>query len=179
MQIETIKSLSTDKLTDILRNYNNYDEAAVKSAFIELDRRGEIDEVMTELRHELSEGKLKLASGRYASDSKPEFNLSRPKIFRIGTTQQLVFEQRLIAEGIPYYRREGLDVIVPLVNYYFADKDYGIADNIEMETEDYVQNLPPDKSAKAIRKAGKLFVWVVIFFVIFLIFTLIINWLSE
>jgi hypothetical protein len=178
MQTEKFKSLSTDKLTDILRKYKNYNEEAVKSAFIELDRRGELEEVMTELRHEVKEGKLKLAGGSSLRGSTPKFNLSRPKIFRIGTTQQLVFEQRLIAEGIPYYRREGLDVIVPLVNYYFADEDFGIADNIEMETEDYVQNLPPDKSAKAVKTAGKTFVWVVIFFVIFLIFSLIINRLS-
>lgn len=179
MQYEKVTSLTTAELTDILRNYNNYEEAVIKAAFIELDRRGEFEDVMAELRHEVKEGKMKLEGVMSGMDTNPEFNLSRPKMFRIGTTQQLVFEQRLIAEGIPYYRREGLDVIVPLVNYYFTDKDFGLADKIEMETEDYVQNLPPDKSAKAIKKAGKTFGWVLVFFVVFLIFSLIIKWFSE
>jgi hypothetical protein len=179
MQYEKVTLLTTAELTEILRNYSNYEEASVKAAFIELDRRGELEDAMAELRHEVKEGKMKLAGLNSAMDSNPELNLSRPKIFRIGTTQQLVFEQRLIAEGIPYYRREGLDVIVPLVNYYFTDEDFGLADKIEMETEDYVQNLPPDKSAKAMKKAGKTFGWIFIFFVVFLIFSLIINWLSK
>lgn len=178
METNDIISLNNKTLIDILRNYRRHPDEDVKAAYLELKRRGIVDEVVEALRDEVRDGKLEIKNENN-NQNKPEFNLARPKIFRIGSTQQVVFEQRLIAEGIPYFRREGLDVIVPLVNYYFADQDFEIADQIEVETHDYVQQLPPDKRSKVTKRAGKAFLWVGIFFAAFLLFSLIIRYINE
>lgn len=172
-----IKSLTNKELTRILRHYNDFADEQVKAAYLELKSRGIEGEVLQKLREEVRVGKLQVSDSE-AFHRGRNFNLSKPKVFRIGSTQQLVFEQRLIAEGIPYHRREGLDVIVPLVNYYFTENDFHKADQLEVETENYVTALPPDKKSKATRRAGKAFVWIVLFFAFFLLFSLILKWVS-
>jgi hypothetical protein len=177
MKTTDIKSLTNKELTRMLRHYNDFTDEQVEAAYRELKSRGVAGEVLQKLRQEVRVGKLKVKV--YETLHRDQrFNLSKPKVFRIGTTQQLVFEQRLISEGIPYHRREGLDVIVPLVNYYFADTDFHKADQIEVETENYVTALPPDKRSKATRRAGKAFVWIGLFFAFFLLFSLILKWVS-
>lgn len=171
-------SLSNKALIDILRNYRQNTDADVKAAYLELKRRGIADDIVEALRDEVRAGKLEIKNENSVLQN-TIFNLAKPKLFRIGSTQQLVFEQRLIAEGIPYFRREGLDVIVPLVNYYFADQDFATADQIEIETHNYVQQLPPDKRSKVTKRAGQAFLWIGIFFAAFLVFSLIIRYINE
>lgn len=165
-----LNQVETSKLANILRNYKGYDDADVKHAYRILKARGVLDDVIKQLRKEVREGELVIDP---ESDREPyrDFNPSNPVVMRTGSTQQLVFEQKLMQEGIPYHRQEGLDVIVPLVNYYFNDRDRARADELEMEANSYVAKLPPDSRNKTTKTALKAVFWVILFFGVFLLIT--------
>lgn len=166
-----IKRAETSELVNMLRNYHEHPEDLVKMAYRELEARGLIQGVIKQLREEVR-------SGAIQPDSDPRepfrnFNPSNPVTMRTGSTQQLVFEQKLMQEDIPNYRQEGLDVIVPLVSYYFNDRDRARADELEMETHNYVNALPPDQRNKTTKTALKAVFWIVLFFGVFLLISLI------
>lgn len=167
-----LNQAETPELVNILRNYNDYDDADVKHAFRILKSRGVIVDAIKQLRKEVREGKIEIDQGSRQEPYR-DFNPSNPVVMRTGSTQQLVFEQKLMQAGIPYHRQEGLDVIVPLVNYYFNDHDRARADKLEIEANDYVEKLPPDRRNKTTKTALKGMLWVILFFGVFLLISVI------
>jgi hypothetical protein len=167
---------NTPELARILRNYQKHPEEKVKKAFAELERRGELEGVLATLREQVKNGNIIIQS----DNQKPfnNFNPSNPVTMRIGSTQQFVFEQMLIAENIPYHRQEGLDVIVPLVNYYFNDQHRRRADELEIEANTYVEKLPPSKRAKTTKKAISAIYWAFLFLGVFLVLSLLFKFLG-
>ena len=172
-----VEKLSSAKLTARLRNYGKYSEEELKAAYAELENRGEIDEVIGRLRQEVRDGKMVVGTIQSDTEVFRDFNPNRMKTFRTGSTQQMIFEQKLILEDIPYYRQEALDVIIPLVYYYFSDRDFEHADRIEIETEQYVDSLPPEKRNYGAKRAGSAALWIIAFFVVFLLLSLLMRWL--
>ncbi len=172
-----VEKLSSAKLAAMLKNYRRHSDEDLKAAYAELESRGELGEVIDRLRGEVRDGRLVVGSVQSDTEIFRDFNPNRMKAFRTGSTQQMVFEQKLILEDIPYYRQEALDVIVPLVYYYFADRDFARADQIEIETENYVGNLPVEKRNHGAKRAGSAALWIIAFFAIFLLFSLLMQWL--
>lgn len=178
MEIPDYRSKSNRFLVNILRNYTQYSDIEVKTAFEELKSRGILSKVIDQLRKERKE---QISKNLYTSGLKPGvvIDLSRCKTFRIGSTQQIVFEQKLMIENIPYLRREGLDVIVPIVNYYFTREDFPRADELEIESEKYAQSLENKQKTKTPKKALSSFFWITLFFLFFIIFSLLWRWMSN
>lgn len=168
-----LKRAETSELTQILRNYHEHPEELVQQAYLELKARGLLQGVIKQLREEIRSGQIEIP----VKPPEPfrDFNPSNPVTMRTGSTQQMIFEQKLMQEGIPYHRQEGLDVIVPLVSYYFNDRDRVRADELEVETHHYVRELPPDQRKKATKTALKAVFWIILFFGVFLLITLIIK----
>lgn len=169
--MHSLRQAETSELKQILRNYHEHPEELVKQAYRELDARGMLQSVIKQLRKELRSGEMQLPEE--SPEPFRDFNPSNPVMMRIGSTQQVIFEQKLAQEGIPYHRQEGLDVIVPLVNYYFNDRDRARADELEIETHNYVRSLPPDQHKKTTKTALKAVFWIILFFGVFLLITLI------
>jgi hypothetical protein len=169
--------LTIKELAAILRNYKKYPEELVKKAYSELENRGELDMVLTKLREQIKNGKIIIES----NNQKPfnNFNPSNPVTMRIGSTHQFVFEQMLIAEDIPYHRQEGLDVLVPLVSYYFDDKDRRRADELEIEANNYVDSLPPSNRTKTTKKAIHAVYYAILFLGVFLLISLLFRFLAR
>nr|NQU89457.1 hypothetical protein [Bacteroidota bacterium] len=163
-----IRELNTEELTNILRNYHGFSSEEVHAVYQELDARGELKAVLNELREEMSSAKTQSESG-HPEKEPVDFNPSNKITLRIGTTQQMVFEQRLLQEGIPYYHTEGNDFFVPEVNYYFTDKDFVRADLIEMETQSYVDEMPRDQMITHKSKMGNSLIWIIAIVAIFLL----------
>ena len=171
--MQELKRAETSELTQILRNYHKHPEELVKRAYRELDARGMLQGVIKQLQNEVKSGKMQLTGE--PPEPFRDFNPSNPVMMRTGSTQQIIFEQKLMQEGIPYHRQEGLDVIVPLINYYFNDRDRARADELEVETHNYVRELPPDERRKTTKTALKAVFWIILFFGVFLLITLITN----
>ncbi len=167
---------SAAELAKILRNYHKQPEETVKKAYAELERRGELDEVLEKLRQQVKNGNIVIKSDNQMPFN--NFNPSNPVTLRIGSTQQFVFEQMLISENIPYHRQEGLDVLVPLVNYYFNDRDRRRADELEIEANNYVDSLPPSERAKTTKKAIGAVYWAILFLGVFLALSLLFKFLG-
>jgi len=168
--------LSTAELAKILRNYKKHPEEVVLMAYSELEKRGDLEKVLSKLRQQVHNGNIIIESDNQKSFN--NFNPSNPVTMRIGSTQQFVFEQMLIAEDIPYHRQEGLDVLVPLVSYYFSDGHRRRADELEIEANNYVDSLPPSRRAKTSKNAIKAVYWAILFFVVFLILSLLFKFLG-
>lgn len=173
----TTEKLSYKKLVGILRNYSDYSEDEVKAAYQELEKRGLLEDTLKQLKNEVRDGKILVGENQAGRDTFRDFNPNRMKTFRTGSTQQIVFEQKLITENIPYYRQEALDVIIPLVYYYFSDNDFAKADQLEIETMDYVDNLPVEKRNYGTKRAGSAVLWILAFFVVFLLVSIFFRWL--
>jgi hypothetical protein len=169
--MQNLESAETPVLVDILRNYKDYAEEDVKHAYRLLEARGVIQQVIAQLKKEVDQGKIKIESQDAGHEPFRDFNPSNPVVMRTGSTNQMVFEQKLNEEGIPFHRQEGFDVIVPLVNYFFNDADRARADELEIETNNYVNDLPPDQRGKTTKTALKAVGWIIFFFAVFLLIT--------
>lgn len=165
-------------LINILREYKNYSDSEVKAAYEELSRRGLLENALNLIRDEM---KREQSAGQKPDklDSSPEFDAAVYKSFQAGSRGQVLFESKLIAMGIPFYRRDGLTIFVPMVHYYFAKNDFPVADKLEAETWEML-NQPAEARSYDVEKGTKKgVVFVLIVAVIFASIALIINWFKK
>lgn len=173
--MQNLERAETSELVNILRNYKDFSNEDVKHAYRLLESRGVLRQVISQLQKEVNQGKINIESAVEGDEPFRDFNPSNPVVMRTGSTHQLVFEQKLMEENIPYHRQEGLDVIVPLVNYYFNDAHRTRADELEIETNNYVNDLPPDQRGRSSKTALKAVGWIIAFFAAFLLITYLIK----
>jgi len=172
---EYYSSLDDDKLKNVLRNFKDYEDEALKSVISVLQERGIYDKTLSSLRKEIKDKKKEIEIIRFSDNLNPWKRLEFPS----GSITQVNFEKEILLNGLNFYKEDTNDYGMPIIRYYFSDEEFSVANSIG----DKIKMQPPNKPKKSLSTIySTLRSWIGIIFiavVIILIIKLILDVLSD